>query len=152
MRLHAAGPALLFLAANLFGQAAGAPSFEVASVRENKGAPPREPPFIRSPFTVSPGSLIGRNVSLKYCLQWAYRLTEFQVQGPDWMASQRYDIAAKAIAGAGEDQLRLMLQTLLTQRFDLTLHRESKLLSAYVLEIGKDGPKFKESSIEDEGG
>src|SRR5689334_17777258 len=109
MRLTTIALSVIFSARVIAQTAPAPPAFDVASVRENKGAPPREPPFIRSPLQVSPGSLIGRNVSLKYCIQWAYRMSEYQVQGPDWLNSQRYDIAAKATGAADEEQLRRML-------------------------------------------
>jgi uncharacterized protein (TIGR03435 family) len=47
-----------------------------------------------------------------------------------------------------EDQIRLMLQTLLADRFKLTLHRQTKVFQAYLLTIGKNGPKFQESKSE----
>jgi len=57
----------------------------------------------------------------------------------------RFDIVAKAPADTPLDQIRLMLQTLLAERFLLALHREPKELSYVALVIGKKGPKLQEA-------
>jgi len=82
------------------------------------------------------------NVSLRSALQWAYRMKEYQVSGPAWIGDERYDISAKAGDSAGEDQLRAMLQSLLTDRFKVTLHRETKVLPFYALLVARNGPKL----------
>ena len=80
----------------------------------------------------------------------AYDVKDFQISGmPEWAGSrdQFYDITAKA-DGEGVptlDQIRPMLQTLLADRFQLKLHRETKELPVYDLLVGKNGPKLKES-------
>lgn len=53
---------------------------------------------------------------------------------------------AKPESPASEDQLKLMLQTLLADRFRLVLHRETKQLPVYELIVAKGGPKLKESA------
>ena len=57
----------------------------------------------------------------------------------------QYDIVAKAAGPVAEDQLKVMLQSLLAERFKLTFHRLSKELSAYAITIAKGGHKLKES-------
>jgi uncharacterized protein (TIGR03435 family) len=99
---------------------------------------------------VLPGSLNMRNVSLSSCVRWAYRVNEFQISGPGWLASERFDIVAKAGGPATGDQMRLMLQALLADRFKLALHRETKTLPAYVLVVAKNGPKLHQSEGEGE--
>jgi len=78
----------------------------------------------------------------------AYRLQEFQISGgPGWIGSDRFDVEGKAgNPKADPDQVRLMLQSLLEDRFKLKLHRETKESSVYALVVGKDGPKIKLSS------
>ncbi len=66
------------------------------------------------------------NVSLKDCIRVAYGVKDFQVQGPDWIGSARFDIVAKLPAGSSQDQIPEMLQSLLVDRFKLTLHRAAK--------------------------
>jgi uncharacterized protein (TIGR03435 family) len=100
------------------------------------------------PVQFSPDSLTIRGATLKTAISWAYHVMEYQVQGPEWLNADRYDIAAKAGAPVPEDQIRLMLQTLLADRFKLTLHRQTKVFQAYLLTIGKNGPKFQESKSE----
>jgi uncharacterized protein (TIGR03435 family) len=81
-------------------------------------------------------------VSLQNLLAQAYRVRNFQISGPGWLDSERFDIVAKLPEEAGEDQLPAMLQALLEERFKLAFHREPKTLSAYVLVPGKGGPKL----------
>ena len=82
------------------------------------------------------------NVSLKSALQWAYRMKEYQVSGPAWIADERYNISAKAAGPVGEQQLRGMLQNLLADRFKVTLHREKRVLPFYALLVARNGPKL----------
>jgi uncharacterized protein (TIGR03435 family) len=71
---------------------------------------------------------------------------EDQVSGPGWISSEQYDISAKAGAAVDQDQLRLMLQTLLADRFRLALHREARLRTVYTLVVGGDGAKLHEAT------
>jgi uncharacterized protein (TIGR03435 family) len=118
-----------------FAQPSGAPAFEVASIRA--GQPGRES------IEYVPGSLTMRNVRLTACIRWAYDVPEFQVTGPDWMNDTWFDIAAKAGSPAPEAELRVMLRTLLADRFKLATHRQTKEISALVLTVGKNGHKMK---------
>jgi uncharacterized protein (TIGR03435 family) len=104
----------------------------------------------RESIQANPGSLNMRNVSLKTAIRWAYHVMEYQISGPDWLGSERFDIVAKATGPAPEAELRTMLQALLVERFKLKLHKETKDLPAYVLLIAKGGIKFKESKEEGE--
>ena len=63
--------------------------------------------------------------------------------GPDWLASDRFEITAKAEQPVGDHILMAMLQTLLTDRFKLAIHREAKPIQAYVLEVSKNGRKLE---------
>jgi uncharacterized protein (TIGR03435 family) len=60
------------------------------------------------------------------------------------MDSERFDIVAKVPAGATPEQVNLMLQKLLVDRFQMTVHREAKELPVYALVVGKNGHKLKE--------
>jgi len=70
--------------------------------------------------------------------------------GPAWMLSDRFDIEALAAGKAtpSEAQRRLLLQSLLAERFKLKVHREMKVMSVYALVVGRGGPKFKPSAPE----
>lgn len=88
------------------------------------------------------------HVTLKSSIQWAYSLGGFQVSGPDWLGSDRFDITAKTAGPTNDDRLRLMLQPLLTERFKLAFRRTEKDQQIYILTVSKDGPKFHESKSE----
>lgn len=62
--------------------------------------------------------------------------------GPSWIGSEAFDVEARSDAAAGEDQIKLMLQTLLANRFRLALHRETKDMPISLMTIGKRSPKF----------
>lgn len=141
-------------ASQAFGQSApaapAAPAFDVASVRVSQIGKAGGQGSRRQSIQFSPDSVTMRNVSFRSCIQWAYHVMDYQITGPDWLAGERYDIAAKSADAVPEDQLRRMLQTLLAERFKLALHRQTKDLPAYVLLVAKGGPKFKESETEGE--
>jgi uncharacterized protein (TIGR03435 family) len=140
--------AAVFSATAAAAQPADAPAFDVASIRmSEKNRPGGDTPF-QDNIQATPGSLTMRNVTLADSIAWAYHVFEFQVSGPDWSGSARYDIVAKAAGPATEPELRRMLQTLLADRFKLTLHRETKEMGAYLLLVGKNGPKVQESKTE----
>jgi uncharacterized protein (TIGR03435 family) len=88
------------------------------------------------------------NVHLKSVIQWAYHLQAIQVSGPGWLDDNRYDIVAKTAGEVPTDRQRIMMQTLLAQRFKLTCHQETKELPAYVLTVAKGGHKLKQSESE----
>jgi len=120
---------------------AAGPAFEVASIR------PAQPG--REGVDVQPGVVNMRGARLQFCLRWAYNVTEVQVAGPDWINDARFDIVAKAAGPAKLDEMRLMMQQLLADRFQVKLHRETREMSALVLTVGKGGHKLK--AVETEG-
>ncbi|HEV3200557.1 MAG TPA: TIGR03435 family protein [Bryobacteraceae bacterium] len=84
------------------------------------------------------------NVSLKLIITVAYRVKGEQVVGgPDWMNTELYDMRAKAEKPSSVEELHLMLQDLLADRFKLQFHRESKELPIYALTVDKNGPKLQ---------
>jgi uncharacterized protein (TIGR03435 family) len=152
---------ILFAAAAAFGQTADAPTpaFDVASVKASQPGQTGQPGpggrgggrgGRRDNIQVSPGTVTMRNISLKASIRWAWHVSEFQVSGPDWLESERYEITGKAPGPATDELLRLMMQTLLRDRFKLALHRQTKELAAYVLLVGKNGPKVQETKTEGE--
>jgi uncharacterized protein (TIGR03435 family) len=75
---------------------------------------------------------------------YAYEIPPYQVEGPDWIGSAFYDIAAKMPEGTGPTQVRVMLRTLLSDRFGLKVHRATREVPVYALEVAKGGLKMKE--------
>lgn len=73
-------------------------------------------------------------------MQWAYGVSHFQIADTH-LSPESYDLAKSAVA-VPVSQLKLMLQDLLTKRFRLTLHRESRMLPLYQLVVAKGGPKL----------
>jgi uncharacterized protein (TIGR03435 family) len=139
------------MAAAAFAQTAHAPlTFDVASVKRAVGG--ASPGDIPRNMDSSPGHFAMRNVPLRFAIEWAYDLKDYEISGPDWIkADERYDIIANA-PGASDAQIRQMLQTLLGQRFQMKVHRETKELAVYVLEPGKGKPKVKEAPQEEQTG
>jgi uncharacterized protein (TIGR03435 family) len=141
---------LIFSASGAFGQPAEAPAFEVASVKMNTAGAGEGPGRGRETITPSPAGVTMKNVHLKSVVQWAYQLQAIQVSGPSWLDDNRYDIMAKTAGETPGERQRVMMQTLLAQRFKLTFHRETKEMPAYVFTVAKGGHKLKPSESEGE--
>jgi len=132
------------------------PSFEVASVKPNNSGT-----NMISIEGRPGGGMVFTNMPLRGIINWAYDLQDFQlVDAPDWAANERFDINAKAsvdapvapAAGRPDAQSRLMMQSLLEERFKLTAHRDKRPLPIYNLVLaradGKPGPQLKPSSVD----
>ena len=131
------GGVLIYVGTTLFAQqAAGPPTFEAAAIK-----PSPDPPGNSGIFE-SEGRINAKNVTLRRCVRGAYEVPEQQVLGgPKWVDEDRYYIEAKAAGPAGDHDLMLMLQTLLADRFKLTLHREQRAIPGFRLVVGKGGLK-----------
>jgi uncharacterized protein (TIGR03435 family) len=161
--MHRARFSALLVAASCaaFAQTTGAtPSFEVATIK------PAVPPVMGvgrgggmtmafrmgargGPGTSDPGQITYTGMTVKRLLVAAYGVKTYQVTGPTWIDTEQFDIVAKVPQGATKDDVKLMLQNLLADRFKLTLHREKKDLPMYALVVAKNGPKLKESPPDD---
>jgi uncharacterized protein (TIGR03435 family) len=114
------------------------PSFEVASIK------PVNPEDRRLLFSIQPGGRVLLK-TLKL-IAVAYDVKLFQISGgPAWMGSDLFEITAKAEGSADYDQVMLMLQSLLADRFHLVTRRETREIPVYALLLAKNGPKFKEA-------
>jgi uncharacterized protein (TIGR03435 family) len=122
---------------------AARPQFEVASVKPNTSGTM----MVRIMAPPNGGRLTVTNASLKMLITYAYKVRNFELSGgAGWMNSERYDVAAKAADDShGEGQLQLMTQTLLEDRFQLKVHRETKEVPVYALLPGKSGLKLPEA-------
>ncbi len=127
-----------------YGQSA-APRFEVASIK-----PSADLSNGSSGLKTGHGRLTAINVTLKRCIMGAYGLGPNQITGgPAWLDSDRFEIEAKSERPEdGDSELMAKLQTLLGERFKLTAHREARTISAFVLELAKNGPKLEKSEDE----
>jgi uncharacterized protein (TIGR03435 family) len=84
-------------------------------------------------------------MTLKELTAWAFEVKDFQISGPGWMASERFDIVARLPKGAAKEDEKRMLQDLLKTRFKLTIHVEKRKGEVYALVVGKHGVKLKPS-------
>jgi Protein of unknown function (DUF3738) len=126
--------------------AASRPEFEAASIKPSvsgRGG-------AGSIRELKPGSLTYTDRNLFEYIRLAYGVEPYQVtHGPAVSLAERYDIVARAAAPVPVSQVKLMLRSLLEDRFKLTTYRETKGLPVYVLTVAKGGPRFKPS--EDDG-
>jgi uncharacterized protein (TIGR03435 family) len=137
-------PVLLSCGAAVAQQPAEKIAFEVASIKTAQPSPMGQ---IRVQMGSDNGMLRYTNVSLKDCIRTAFRVKDFQVDGPEWLDSARFDIAAKLPAGSTKAQVPEMLQSLLEERFHLALHRETKDHAVYALVAARSGAKLTPSEI-----
>jgi bla regulator protein BlaR1 len=117
---------------------ATSPAFDVASIKSNKAGDGQ------MMMQIQPGGRMNlSNVTLRLMIRNASRIQEFQiVGGPDWLALDRFDITAKAEGNPSADQMRLMFQKLLEERFKLKTHHETRELPVYSLVMARsDGTK-----------
>jgi uncharacterized protein (TIGR03435 family) len=141
-----AGLLLVLASFPLLAQVA-APQFEVASV---KPSGPLDPRMIMSGqahvgISVDSARVDIGSLPLGDLIRIAYHLKPYQVAGPDWIKSERFDIVAKIPEGVSKDKFPEMLQALLADRFKMATHRETKDHPAYALLVGKNGPKLKDA-------
>ncbi len=136
---------VLLASVGLLAQQQGALSFEVASI---KPSAPQPMGMMRMNMSTDGGMARYTGVPLRDLIRTAYRVKDFQLEGPEWMGSERFDIVAKLPDGAKEDQIPEMLQSLLAERFKLTLHRDMKEHAIYALVVGKMGAKLKPAEVQ----
>ena len=77
-------------------------------------------------------------------------MEKYQIGGPDWLQTQRYDIVAKLPPNASRDQIPEMLKGLLLQQLRMIVHTEVREDRVYALVVAKSGPRLKRS--EDQSG
>jgi len=119
------------------------PRFEAADVRVSPRSvnPQTGGGFIRG------GRYQFRKATMVDLISSAYGVEPDKVHGgPSWLESDRFDIVAKAPANTTNETAKLMLRSLLADRFKLVLHNEDKPVTAYALTVAKGGPKMKESA------
>lgn len=115
--------------------AAAQSTFEVASVKPIEQAE-------YSKTTYGPANLYGYGVTAKQLIEWAYDVTSMQVAGgPSWISEKNFEIDAKAEGTYTYPELKRMLQPLLTERFHLAVHKESREQNVFVLSVSKSGVK-----------
>ena len=129
------------------------PAFEVASIK------PSPTGDNRVGIGIPPGRFMATGLTTKRLIEFAYNLKDDQLSaGPSWINSERYDIDAKEADSLVEalqnlpldqraDQIRLMVQSLLADRFKLRVNRQTKELPVFALVVAQNGPKLTQTSI-----
>jgi len=132
----------ILLAAPAFGQ-----QFEVVSIKPNNSMSGH------SSSRTDQGMMTGTNISLRNLILRAYDIKDYQLEGPDWLGSEHFDISAKipetvSAQRGGREQYKAafesMMQSMLAERFKLAVRRARKAMGVYALVVGKNGIKFKE--------
>lgn len=140
---------LLFLAPvipllSLYGQT---PAFEAAAIRLNTDTGP----MIIMPPNLHKGALSASKTTLREMIEAAYRMTPSRVIGPEWLDTNRFDIAGRAPAGVPDSQFAPMFQSLLKDRFHLASHPEMREMPVYYLRVAKGGVKMTTGNTPDPG-
>jgi uncharacterized protein (TIGR03435 family) len=125
-----------------FAQQPDRPSFEVASIKAS------DPNDRQVWMLFKPGGRFSTtNATLQMLIGNAYDVRNHQISGgPNWLTSTKFNIEAKAVSEVPIPQMRLMIQTLLAERFELALHRETREEQVYELVVDKGGSKLKEAT------
>jgi uncharacterized protein (TIGR03435 family) len=114
------------------------PSFEVATIK------PSKPEAQGNGFSLRGRTESTFNTSLADLIEFAYDVHAKQIiGGPDWIDKDKFDITGVPDK-EGEpsyEQVKMMMQKLLADRFQLAFHHDKRELSVYVLSVGKNGPK-----------
>ncbi len=132
------------------------PEFEVASIKLD----PQPNIRIERP---PGGGLVARGIFTKFLIALAYDVKEFQIlDGPSWISREQYSIDAKpgdnpkgpilslylTKRQKEDEEFKLRIQSLLADRFQLRIHKETREEQVYSLVVAKNGPKFKESKFD----
>jgi uncharacterized protein (TIGR03435 family) len=141
MRLTGKPTLAILLAASSFAQSPR-PEFEVASI---KPFSPSGPGQVGIGVHVDGAQIRVVGLSLRDYLGFAYKIKATLISGPDWTATERFDISAALPAGSTPAQLPEMLQALLADRFRMKFHKDKKEFPVYALLVGKAGVKMKET-------
>ena len=124
-------------------EASPRPEFEVATIRPSAQGPQDG---VTAGVRIDDAQVHCVALTLKDYVGIAYRVKLYQISGPDWIGSERFDIAATFPAGAPTTEFPEMMQRLLEERFQIKVHREKKDFPVYVLEVAKGGLKAQESA------
>lgn len=139
------GVTLVFLCAlglQTFAAASSAqrPTFEVATIKPNN----QSVKFEHDGKTEFLGDTLRmQDVSVNTCIELAYHVQDSQISGPGWLESDKFDITAKADGPEDDATMKLMLQSLLADRFGLKFHREPREMKAIVLTVASGGAKLR---------
>src|SRR6185436_19425480 len=107
--------------------------------------------FLRTGYStaISNGTFTGKNLTLFQLVEDAFGTQRHRIlNGAAWMSTSRFDVVAKGKTDATRQQVMEMLQSLLTERFKLKFHNDTRELPIYELEVMKGGSKLKKGDRE----
>jgi uncharacterized protein (TIGR03435 family) len=131
----------VLVGATLFAQA---PQFDVASIRASAD----QGNAVNAGLRITGTQVRIVSLSLKDYVALAYRMRPAQVVVPEWAAQLRFDVSANLPDGAARDQDPAMLQSLLEQRFQMKVHRETREFPVYAITVAKSGLKISGTPID----
>lgn len=141
--------AILALAIATIAQPADTLRFDVVSIK------PRGPFAVKRGVSTSfdllrqtPGRITGAT-TFRHLIAMAWNVKETQIVGPEWIASDLFDVAATMPAETTRDALAAMLRAMLVERSALQFHRETKETSGFALVQTKGGCKLRPLSADD---
>jgi len=117
------------------------PRFEVASVKVSTK------PYLAIAPTRS-GGRIQWTTDLGYVLGYAFHMQPWQLSGPIPGSVSIFEFDVVTNTAATDDQVRLMFQSLLIDRFQMTFHRATKQVDGYALIVAKGGPRMDKAKDE----
>lgn len=140
VRQLAAAILVSVISAPVFSQST-APAFEVMSVKAVEDG--------KTWALRKVDAQLYRSVSnVMQALTWAWKVRNYQVLGaPAWVGQERFEISATTGKPASDDEIRVMMQGLLADRFELKMHHETREMDVYALVEGKTGAKLVESPL-----
>jgi uncharacterized protein (TIGR03435 family) len=115
------------------------PEFTVATIK------PSRPDAPRGGYGIRGQDVTTTNVTVSWMIKLAYNTHAHQILGaPAWVDSERYDTVGRSDTPGepSRDQMKLMIQKLLVDRFELKFHTEKKELPVYAMVVAKNGPKI----------
>ncbi len=136
MLLSTALGLVVFHAQGAFAQQSGKIAFQTVSIHSSDGE-----------GRCAPNASAGQTFTVKNCelgalILFAYDVLQQQLLGDTSLLNEPYDVTAKAERPVSRSEMKRMLQTLLEDRFKLTLRHQTKETSVYALVVAEGGPKF----------
>jgi uncharacterized protein (TIGR03435 family) len=113
--------------------------FEVAEIKVSKPDGPQT-------GSINPGRIEVFGITMKEMLNFAYDVEEESIAGaPKWTDTDHFDLIAKTPTAVPFEDMRVMLQNLIVQKFKFTFHREDQPMPVFALTVGKRTPKLKDA-------
>ncbi len=124
------------------------PAFEVASVKPSRGGGGQLADERARGWGDVTGKVNLRHIPLLYVLTQIHGLKSYQISGPDWLGKDFFDILATVPEGTPKEQIPLMFDALLAERFKVKYHRETRVSPVYALVVAEGGLKLRKPALD----